>query len=114
LAGEGFEPGGTWLDDNPFYLVIQTAEGNTTIDLGEPGWLTKHAALMREPGAWMLNHKSIRQTVAIILVQPGEQPYYTARHVGIAFGGSGEMVAYGIGKIRTDATQTGSGFYLTV
>lgn len=94
---------GEWQGDNPFFLTIQVAGiGNTVIDLDEPGWATKHAALMREPGAWLLNHKSGHQTVAIVLVHEGEQPYYTARHVGIAFGGSGEMIAYGIGKKRLD------------
>jgi hypothetical protein len=92
-----------WKGPNPFYLTIQTAEdGNTVIDLDETGWLTTYAHLLRKPGAWMLNHKAVLQTVAIILVQDGEQPYYTARHVGIAFGGSGEMIAYGIGKKRLD------------
>jgi hypothetical protein len=91
-----------WKGPNPFYLTIQTAEGNTVIDLDETGWLTTYAHLLREPGAWMLSHKAVLQAVAIILVQEGEQPYYTARHVGIAFGGSGEMIAYGIGKKRLD------------
>ncbi len=92
-----------WKGPNPFYLTIQTAEdGNVVIDLDENGWLTTYAALLRKPGAWMLNHKTVLQTVAIILVQEGEQPYYVARHVGIAFGGSGEMIAYGIGKKRLD------------
>lgn len=92
-----------WQGTNPFYLVIQTAdEGNVVIDLDEPGWLTKHSQLLRKTGAWMLNHKTVLQTVAIILVHEGEQPYYTARHIGIAFGGSGETIAYGIGKKRLD------------
>ena len=93
---------GEWQGDNPFYLTIQTEAGNHDIDLDTPGWVKENEGLMREPGAWLLNHKVARMTVAIILVQDGEQPYYTARHVGIAFGGSGEMIAYGIGKKRLD------------
>lgn len=95
--------GDEWRGETPVYLVIQTADhGNTVIDLDETGWMTTYAHLMREPGAWMLHHKATLQAIAIILVQSGEQPYYTARHVGIAFGGSGEMIAYGIGKKRLD------------
>ena len=96
------EPRDEWAGDNPLYLIIQNAEGNTVIDLDQPGWVAANAALMREPGAWLLNHKSVLQTVAMILVFPGEQPYYTARHVGVAFGGAGELIAYGIGKKRLD------------
>jgi len=91
-----------WQGDNPFYLTIQTTDGNTIVDLDKPGWVKENEHLMRETGAWMLNHKYARMTVAIILVHEGEQPYYTARHVGIAFGGTGEIVAYGIGKKRLD------------
>ena len=94
---------GEWHGDNPYYLIIQTTQhGNTVIDLDETGWVAKYADLMREPGAWLLNPKEFYNTVAIVLVNPGEQPYYTKRHVGIAFGGSGETSAYGIGKKRND------------
>lgn len=95
--------GDEWKGPNPFYLIIQTADqGNTVIDLDETGWATTYADLMREPGAWILSHKSFLRAVAMVLVLPGEQPYYTARHVGMAFGGTGEVTAYGIGKKRLD------------
>lgn len=92
-----------WLGTHPFYLLIQVAgRGNTVIDIDETQWMVKHADLMREQGAWLLNLKENYQTVAIVLVGPGEQPYFTIKHTGIAFGGSGEIAAYGIGKKRVD------------
>jgi hypothetical protein len=92
-----------WLGEHPFYLVIQTAaRGNTVVDIDERGWATTYADLMRAPGAWLLHEKVSGRAVAAILVRPGEQPYFTVKHTGIAFGGSGELAAYGIGKKRTD------------
>jgi hypothetical protein len=94
---------GEWLGANPFFLVITTpGVGQTVIDLDQPGWVSKNAELMRLAGAWMLNHKKTGTTATVILVDDGEQPYYTARHIGVAFGGAGEIVAYGIGKKRRD------------
>jgi len=95
----------TWSDANPYYLVIVTDEDTrtTTIDLGERGWLTTHAALLREPGWWLLCDKRNGGALFTLTVLEGEQPYYTARHIGVAgSGGSNEITAYGIGKKRKD------------
>jgi hypothetical protein len=87
---------------HPFYLRIIAAEGEAElIDLDERGWATKYEALMRVPGIWTLNHKE-RGPEVMMLVFEGEQPYYTARHIGIVTGAGGEVVAYGIGKKRRD------------
>jgi hypothetical protein len=94
-----------WADENPYYLGIAFGDGaaGITIDLGQQGWATTYAEYMRSPGVWALMRKDNHQPVLVLVVHPGEQPYYTARHVGIAgSGGSNEIVAYGIGKKRLD------------
>lgn len=88
---------------NPFALVIADGSGSTWIDLDQPGWMKVHAELMRAPGQWSLIEKPTARVVLTMLVASGEQPYYTARHVGlIGSGGSNEVVAHGIGKKRLD------------
>lgn len=94
-----------WADDNPYYLIIVLDDGRAAqIDLGERGWIAKYSELgfTRDPGRWHLARKD--GTIAgAMQVFPGEQPYYVARHVGIAgSGGSAERTAYGIGKKRLD------------
>jgi hypothetical protein len=94
-----------WQGPTPFYLVIQIGDARTIIDLDESGWATTYAGLLREPGLWVLMHKEHQFQPLMVVVHPGDQPYYTARHVGITgSGGSNEVVAYGIGKKRPDGS----------
>jgi len=45
--------------------------------------------------------------VLVVQVHPGDQPYYTARHVGVTgSAGGNEITAYGIGKKAADGTMT--------
>lgn len=95
----------SWADANPFCLVIRRDDTReaTMIDLGESGWVARHASWMRAPGRWFLVRKGDPQPILAVTVEEGEQPYYTARHTGVAGGGgNSEIVAYGIGKKRLD------------
>lgn len=90
---------GGWKGSNPYYLVIATQDENIGIDLDESGWMATYAFAMRVPGQWILIHKVTGHQSLIVKVEEGDQPYYTARHVGITGGGgSNEITAYGIGK----------------
>jgi hypothetical protein len=119
-----------WKGPDPYFLAIRQYEKpvydysvelgradmlrhteTTVIDLNEPGWLTTYAHLMRVPGAWMLCDKVKSDEtgelypVLFLLVQEGEQPYYTKKHIGILPFGEAraeEVVCYGIGKKRVD------------
>jgi hypothetical protein len=92
-----------WLGENPYYLVISTLDENIGIDLDRSGWLETYAQYMRVAGQWILIHKATGHQSLIVKVEDGDQPYYTARHVGLAGGGgSNEITAYGIGKKRSD------------
>jgi len=100
---------GGYLGSNPYYLmVILRSEGEgeeipvAQIDLDEPGWATTYARYMRDPGQWYLVRKVDNAIVATMLVWPGEQPYYVARHVGFAGTTNAETTNYGIGKKRND------------
>lgn len=91
-----------WHGDHPLYLALIYEDEIVNIDLDEPGWMTTHADNMRRPGTWVLRHKSGVDLMAMIVIE-GEQPYYTARHVGVVGNaGSNEVTAYGIGKKRLD------------
>jgi len=99
---------GTWQGDSPFFLVIEPAvrgEGNLGIDLDEAGWMTTHAEWMRKPGTWLLYHKETAKPLFCVVVEEGDQPYFTKRHVGNLMAGS-EVVAFGIGKKGRDGTMT--------
>ena len=96
-----------WEGQNPFFLLIveaPTAEKplpeRHVIDLDHPGWVASNADVMRSSGFWGLFHKGTPQTpVIVVWVNPGDQPYYTQRHVGLTgSAGSNEVSAYGIGK----------------
>lgn len=94
-----------WLGPTPWYLVIQADHRTTVIDLDEYQWATKNADLMREPGNWILMNKAGQFPPLMVVVHPGDQPYYTARHVGVTgSGGGNEVTAYGIGKKLPDGT----------
>lgn len=92
-----------WHGPNPYYLIIATQDENVGVDLDESGWMTKYAFALRLAGQWILVHKETGHQSLIVKVSDGEQPYYTARHVGITGGGgSNEITAYGIGKKCVD------------
>lgn len=77
-----------------------------SIDLDESGWATTYAAWMRRADCvWFLRRKADHAATVAVWVHPGDQPYYTARHVGITgSGGGNEITAYGIGKKRPDGS----------
>lgn len=98
---------GGWWDGNPYYLLIALNDDRfAEIDLGQPGWATTYADFMRAPGKWHLVQKTSQLVSGIVLVSEGDQPYYTAHHVGftsaIEGGPKGETIVYGIGKKRRD------------
>jgi hypothetical protein len=95
-----------FVGDNPYFLVIvdDATGAYTGIDLDFPGWVAANADLMREPGIWYLLRKEAARPVLQVRVDPGDQPYYTARHVGKLGTGSNEITAYGIGKKQFDGT----------
>lgn len=92
-----------WIGDIPFYLVLQFPDENVGIDLDEFQWYAKNEQYMRLPGTWILAHKRSGRPVLRVIVNDGDQPYYTARHIGIlGSGGGNEITCYGIGKKRAD------------
>jgi hypothetical protein len=90
--------------DTPFLLIIETglASGNIGIDL-DTAWTREHADVLREPGTWWLADKQTGQPVMGLVVEPGDQPYFTKHHVGNLMAAT-ELVAYGLGKKRLDGT----------
>lgn len=101
------DPRQEWQGDTRVFLVIAPDDGqNTGIDLDEPGWSATHSSLMRAPGSWVLFDKAGHARLRLI-VHEGEQPFYTARHVGVAgSAGNAEITAYGLGKKLLDNTTT--------
>jgi hypothetical protein len=102
---------GEWMGSNPFWLLLDLdGEEVVRIDLDQPGWIAEHseAGHLRAPGYWHLVRKAGDVVAGTIIVLPGEQPYYMARHVGFANVGvnglDAEIICYGIGKKRTDGT----------
>lgn len=94
-----------WQGPTPWYLMIHPAGPVVTIDLDEAGWATTHADLMRAPGLWVLVHKENQRPPIMLVVHDGDQPYYTARHVGVTgSAGGNEITAYGLGKKLPDGT----------
>jgi len=96
-----------WNGDNPFFLIIELdpkpESGNVGIDLDTPGWHTDNAGVMRSPGTWWLVHKASQVPVMGMVVNDGDQPYYTRHHVGNVFTTS-EVTAHGIGKKNADGS----------
>lgn len=93
-------PIGPWAGGNPFYISVEPLDGINPpiqLDLDSP-WMTEHADYLRIPALWQLILKSSNVTLIAMYVYDGEQPYYTARHIGVTGGGTNEIVAYGIGK----------------
>lgn len=95
--------GTSWHGNHPFYLLLSFLDENVVIDLDEGQWATTHAEHLRRPGNWLLVHKASGIEALGIVVAEGDQPYYTARHIGVmGSAGSNEIVCYGIGKKRPD------------
>lgn len=94
-----------WAGENPFCLLIwpEGSDRLNVVDLDEDQWATKHHDLLRVQGSWYLVIKQNMQPALQVVVHPGEQPYYTARHFGIV-GAPKQLIAYGIGKKRIDGT----------
>lgn len=94
-----------WKGTTPVFLVIRSDEGHIiSIDLDEHGWSQTYREWLRVPGFWELSDKTGKVWLRVT-INEGEQGYYKARHVGIAgSGGSNEVVAYGLGKKRSDNT----------
>jgi len=96
-----------WTGENPYYLIIISngPEDIHHVDLDEPGWIETLGPLMRAPGFWYLVRKADAARPLVLVVHPGEQPYYTARHFGVVgSGGSNEITVYGIGKKKVDGS----------
>lgn len=103
-----------WAGDKLYFLAIETttgaAEGNyrpldariILIDLDEPGWVAKHADLMRTPGVWHLVHKGDSRIPFSMILNEGEQGYCLIRHIGVMGATKAEVSVYGIGKVRVD------------
>lgn len=99
-----------WQGDCPVFLIIVIGDEATFVDLDERGWSSKHADKMRSPGKWYLAKKEDGAVPIALVVNEGEQPYYTARHIGIASTAPDadgnlprvETIAYGLGKKRID------------
>ena len=95
-----------WTGPTPYYLMIVShneSDESVTIDLDMTGWATTYAEWMRRPAVWFLIHKDGQLPALTVWVHEGDQPYYTARHVGItSSAGGNEIVAYGIGKKKPD------------
>lgn len=94
-----------FLGTTPYFLVLSAEDDGIHIDLDEPQWATTYAEWMRRPCVWFLVHKETQQPLLAVWVHEGDQPYYTARHVGItSSAGGNEITAYGIGKKRPDGS----------
>lgn len=87
--------------DNPHYLLLKLdavpSPQVVEIDLDERGWLqTYDEQLFHRTGEWHLVRKNGKSVVFSLRVNEGDQPYYTARVIGVV--GHGETRAYSIGK----------------
>jgi hypothetical protein len=103
-----------WQGNNPYYLIlslegaIKGAFDMTIVDLDRPGWLETLKERLALPGEWHLTRKNGKGVIFSLRVNEGDQPYYTARHIGIVGGGgSRKVVAYSIGK-KTKRMRKGS------
>jgi hypothetical protein len=99
-----------WADEHPFFLLVVDYRSGApipvVIDTGISGWATTYADLMRAaPAKWYLVSKFHQQAVAALAVNPGDQPFYRARHVGIAGSRIAEITTYGLGKKRADGAE---------
>lgn len=94
-----------WQGDSPFFLVIELDDksiGNIGVDL-DTSWHTEHAEHLRSPATWHLIHKQTQQATLVLVVEAGDQPYFTRHHVGNLMAGT-ELVAFGLGKKCADGS----------
>jgi hypothetical protein len=91
-----------WQGKNPYYLML-TLDGvvrdtweMVVVDLDRGGWLETLKEQLGRPGDWHLVRKEGGVIVFSMRVNEDDQPYYTARHIGMM--GLGESIAYSIGK----------------
>lgn len=94
-----------WSGETPFYLILElddSAIGNIGVDLDTP-WLTTYAEHLRSRGVWWLVHKKTQQPVLSVVVEEGDQPYFTKYHVGNLMAAQ-EILMYGLGKKKADGT----------
>jgi hypothetical protein len=88
------------------FLQIVLTAGGVQIDLDEPGWMTKWADYFVVKALWVLHWKDGSRPPVAMLVNDGEQGFYTARHIGMqASIGHNETIAYGLGKVLADGTR---------
>jgi hypothetical protein len=90
-----------WDGDSPFFLIFEPAavgEGNVGIDLDTAGWIETNKPYFRAPGTWSLCSKVKMVPLLSVILEEGDQFYFTKRHTGKAGGAVGEIVSYGIGK----------------
>jgi len=106
-CGKAPDDHGHWQGDNPYFLLLKLDPLPNThpgwdviiIDLDRPGWLETLKAELGRPGEWHLTRKNDQGVVFSLRVNEGDQPYYTARVIGIVGSGGGAKVrAYSIGK----------------
>jgi len=94
---------------NPYFLIFaeeivlqldgelwRKSTKGTTIDLDEPGWMSKYGHIFDSVGDMHLVRKTDQAVVLSVHLSEGDQGYYVARHVGTT--SHGETIAYGIGK----------------
>jgi hypothetical protein len=91
-----------WGGETPFFLILELADGQIGVDLDSP-WTIEHAEHLRKPGTWWLVEKESRRAVLGVIVDEGDQPYFTKHHVGNLMA-QRELVAYGLGKKCADGT----------
>lgn len=99
--------GEAWSGDNPYYLIATFDDRDPEIvDLDRPGWLQDQGWIFRSEAEFHLTRKIDSIVVFSVRLLPGEQGYYTARHIGVTgSGGQAETIAYGIGKKRVDGNE---------
>jgi len=108
-----------WSGENPMFLLCvsrpervelggvelgETMPQHQVIDLDEYQWATTHAEWMRRPGYWYLCRKDTKAVLLSLVVEPDDQPYYTARVFGSNKTGDSRVKAYGIGKKFPDGS----------
>jgi hypothetical protein len=96
----------SWQGDNPFFLLISpNSGGGIQIDLDESQWMTTYAEYMRVTGIWFLVDKTSNTPLFSMIVNEGEQPYYTSRTLGVVgSSGSNDIKTYGVGKKLVDGS----------
>lgn len=101
--------------ESPYMLLIDVEEQQTGlivrhfVDLDEPGWMSERPELLRCASDWVLCARTGPSQfdyvpVLAMTVLDGEEPYYAKRHIGVMYGGKGEIIIHGIGKKSRDGS----------